>query len=587
MYLLRRSSVAIALLALCAACADDPTNTTTPPEPDPKPAPTPIGVYELTLSGIGTDQMTSSVKEVRPALANGLSASMTNAGTGLVLEQVSSNSFIDGTRTGGGQRYITFTYRVRNGTGVTLNNVTLMMANRPASVAGTPFSAIRKLDNTDAGAAVIGPQIAPTGATVLGSDFVTMQGIYPDVLQVLTEAETAAIVLPGDVNYLFPYGFMVRSALTNANRTLVATADPNQYDGLVTIALRVPLQSTGALDVFSITFNFLAVTDTETRLTESIEESQDTGAVRRLRERAVALGATTVTVLNGSSATDAAVPDYPGQRQICTTRTAGTAGSPTNFITTPAGYTQLMIVRPSETVDPCAAYFRGGSPERPSTNVPFTVSVKAMDRYGNVKTGAADTVHLTSTGPPASYSAAAALVSGSANQVVSYSDYGTSQLTAVGRRLRGSYPILVAGVTRTWTASQGTTDWHTPLNWFPNAVPMSQDSVLIPLAAPLDPVIASNVAVRGVTVENGATISLMAFDLTASANVFTGTSGGITNTSGRLFLAGTAATVEGRVPVLRVTGTYSLSGNLTARAPIQVDAGRLTASAFRLQADGN
>jgi len=91
----------------------------------------------------------------------------------------------------------------------------------------------------------------------------------------------------------------------------------------------------------------------------------------------------------------------------------------------------------------------------------------------------------------------------------------------------------------------------------------------------------------GVTVENVATISLGAFDMTASANVATGTSGGITNTSGRLFLSGVARTVEGKVPVLRVTGTYSLSANLTARAPIQVDAGRLTVSALRLQADAN
>jgi hypothetical protein len=34
-----------------------------------------------------------------------------------------------------------------------------------------------------------------------------------------------------------------------------------------------------------------------------------------------------------------------------------------------------------------------------------------------------------------------------------------------------------------------------------------------------------------------------------------------------------------------VTGTYSLSNNVNARAAIQVDAGRLTVSALRLQAD--
>ena len=587
MYLLRRNSFAIALLALCAACADDPTNTK-PPEPEPKPAPTPIGVYELTLSGIGTGEMTSSLKEVRPSRPGGINATMTNAGSGLTLEQVSSHSFIDGVRGSGGHRYVSFTYRVRNGTGVTLNNVTLMMATKATTVPGTPFSAIRKFDGTDAGAAAIAPTIVPTGAVVLGSDFVTMQAVYPDVVQVVTEAEAAAITLPADITGLLPYGYVVRSAYTNANRTLAATADPNEFGGLLTVSFRVPLQSPNSTaDVFSIVFNFLAVTDTETRLTETIEESQDTAAVRRLRERATALGATTVTVLNGSPVTDPAVADYPGQRQICSARTAGTAASPTNTMVSPAGYAGLMILRPGETVNSCAAFFRGGTPGRPATNVPFTLTVKAMDRYGNVKTAQVDSVRMVAaSGPAVTVGGTTALVSGSTNQVVTYTDYGTSDMYAVGRRLKGEYYITVAGVTRTWTAGAGTTDWHTNNNWSPAAVPMSLDSVYVPVAAPLDPVLAANVTVMGVTVEDVATIGLNAFDLTANANVSAGLTGGITNTTGRLILGGTAMTVQGRLPRIRVTGTYSLSANVNARAPIEVLAGRLTSSAFRLQADG-
>jgi len=95
------------------------------------------------------------------------------------------------------------------------------------------------------------------------------------------------------------------------------------------------------------------------------------------------------------------------------------------------------------------------------------------------------------------------------------------------------------------------------------------------------------VSVEGVTVEDVALIALGAFNLTANANVTAGLTGGITNTSGQLILTGTAKTVQGKLPRLRVTGTYSLTGNTTARAPIQVDAGRLTASAFRLQAESN
>src|SRR6185436_7824730 len=134
---------------------------------------------------------------------------------------------------------------------------------------------------------------------------------------------------PAGITNIFPVGYMVRSKSTNANRSLPVPTDPNQYDGLLTVSFRMPLQPTQPQDVVSLFFEILAVTDSETRLTESIEESQDSAAVRRLRERAVALGATTVTVLNGSSVMDPAVTDYPGQRQICSPRTAGNAGAAT------------------------------------------------------------------------------------------------------------------------------------------------------------------------------------------------------------------------------------------------------------------
>ncbi|MBV9109613.1 MAG: hypothetical protein JO306_09425, partial [Gemmatimonadetes bacterium] len=174
---------------------------------------------------------------------------------------------------------------------------------------------------------------------------------------------------------------------------------------------------------------------------------------------------------------------------------------------------------------------------------------------------------------------------------ITYTDYGTSLLTAVGKRLTGNRTIPVAGVTRTWTAGAGTTDWNTNNNWSPAAVPMYNDSVYVPLSAPLDPVLASNVSILGVTVEDNATISLGAFDMTAGGSVFAGLNGGITNTSGRLFLSGIAQTVTGKLPVLRVTGTYSATnpsqGNINSRAPVQVDAGRLTISGVRLTVDSN
>jgi hypothetical protein len=588
MRLLNRPSLALLVVAFAAACSDRQNPTTPeagPPSPPPG-APSPVGVYQIAINGIGSDQMSSTVTSVAPTGADGVSFALTPAAAGVVFEQVSSTTFTEGARGQGGQRYISFTYRVRNNTGVALNNLTVLLVSRVGTVGGTALSSLKRFDGSPADSN-IARLVVPTGAVAMGSDLVTMQALYPDVIQTFTEAEIAAIAKPVDVTNIFPTGYVVRNKTSVATRSLPVPTDPNQYDGLLTLSFRLPMQASATQDVFSFFFQVLAVTDDETRMTESIEESQDTAAVRRLRDRATSLGATTVTVLNGSPVMDAAVPDYPGQRQICGARTAGTPATPVSTMVTSAGYSRLMILRPGESLDPCAAYFRGGTAGRPATNVPFTLAVKAMDRYGNVKTAQADTVHLTDVGPPCTVGAAAALVSGSANQTVTYSDYGTSALSAVGRRLTGGITIPVAGVVRTWTAGAGTTSWHTATNWSPAAVPMSLDTVYVPAAAPLYPAIAANVQIGGVTVENVATVSLGAFDMTASANVTAGTTGGITNTSGRLFLAGTAKTVEGKLPVLRVTGTYSLTANVTSRAPIQVDAGRLTVSALRLQADAN
>jgi len=579
---------ALLLLAACAACADEKTPTTPPVDPGggPKEAPTPVGVYQFTLTGIGGEgQMSSNVQKVN-FTPQGPSTALTVAGGSIVFEQVASSSFTDGVRGQGGQRYVQFTFRVRNGTGVALNNLTMMLVSRAGTIAGTPVSSMKKFDGNNADPS-IASLVIPTGAVVMGSDLNQMLAPYPDVIQVYTEAEASSIALPGDVTGIFPTGYMVRSARSTANRTLPATADANQYDGVLTLSLRLPLQASSALDVFSITLQVLAVTDSETKLTESIEEGQDSGAVRRIRDRATSLAATTVTVLNGSTVTDAAVPDYPGQRQICGVRTAGPNGSPTTLMTSPAAYSQLYLMTSGEVLNNCTAYFRSGTPSRPAKDNSFGITLRAMDRYGNQKS-VVDTVRLEQvSGPAYVANPPAALVGGSVGIDVIFSGYGTSVMGGIGKRMRGVQPILVAGVTRTWTAGAGTTNWNTALNWSPAAVPGTLDSVYVPVAAPLDPALVSNVSILGVTVEDGALIALGAFDLTAGANVTAGLTGGITNTSGRLFLSGIASTVQGKTAPLRVTGTYSLTGNVTARASIQVDAGRLTVSGYRLQADSN
>jgi hypothetical protein len=581
---------AAALLLLAAACSDRTPSGIETPEPPPPTAPRAVGVYQFEITGLGGEDLRSNVEHVPTSFPQGVSAALANAGTGLVFEQVSSSSFTDGPRNQNGQRYVTFTYRVRNGTGVSLNNLTVLLVSKSSTVPGTALSALRKLDGTPA-ADSIARHVIPTGAVAMGTDLTSMQALYPDVLQVLSEAEAAAVTKPIDVTDVFPVGYVVRSRTSVANRSLPATTDANQFDGVLTLSFRLPLQTTAAQDVFSFFFQILAVTDSETRLTESIEESQDTAAVRRLRERATSLGATMVTVLNGSGRMDPSVTNYPGQRQLCSVRTAGTAASPVTFINRFAAHATYLVLRPGETADPCAPNFKTGAPGRPATNVAFPVTVRAVDRYGNLRTPV-DSVEivLEPGSPPGTLSPRVALTGGTVGMNLTFSDYGNATFRIRGRRLYGAAESLpVAGVTRTWTAGAGTTDWHTHGNWLPAAVPMHLDSVTVP-AAPAGgvfPLLAGNVFVAGVTVENAATISIGAFDLTASGNVATGTSGAIGGSTGRVVLTGIARTVQGTLPRVRVLGTYSLDGNLTVRAPLRVESGRLRNASYRIRAVSN
>ncbi|HET7231125.1 MAG TPA: hypothetical protein VFJ16_14025 [Longimicrobium sp.] len=431
-----RLLAAIALLA-SAACVNDAARPTLPPDAgNPRTPITPVGVYQIHVTGIASEQITSTV---RPVIApSGMRGTLTQySNTGLVIEQISGSVVSDGPRGSDGQRYFTVTYRVRNATGGTRNNLTMLLTSTTATIPGTAFSSITRPDGTSADTA-LAKLIVPTGAVTMGRDGVTLLSPYPDVLQVYSSGEISGITPPSGVTNVFPVGFVVRSHGNSSRQLVDATSSPNQFDGELTLAFRVPRQASAANDVNGFFVQVIFVEDSDTRMTESIEESQDTGAVRRLRERASSLGATVVTVLAGSPAEDPNVTDYPGQRQICSVVTAGTEASPITYITAPAAYTRLALYLSGESVNSCGAYFRVNTPNNPSVGTPYPVTLKAMDRYGNVKAAAVDTVAVSRvSGPSATIGSPAALVSGSASINVTYSSgSGVSTLEGVGRRLR-------------------------------------------------------------------------------------------------------------------------------------------------------
>ena len=139
---------AASILLASAACTGDTNPGTLPP--DPPAAPTPLGVYTIAVTGIATGEPHSTITPVRAGDGAGARASLTNAGAGLVFEQVSTSTLTEGARGAGGQKYVSFTYRVRNGTGAALNNLTVLMVSRSNTIPGTPISKLNRVDGTAA-----------------------------------------------------------------------------------------------------------------------------------------------------------------------------------------------------------------------------------------------------------------------------------------------------------------------------------------------------------------------------------------------------------------------------------------------------
>lgn len=159
---------------------------------------------------------------------------------------------------------------------------------------------------------------------------------------------------------------------------------------------------------------------------------------------------------------------------------------------------------------------------------------------------------------------------------------GTCSITATSAGRSGSLTFSVTGTTRVWGGALST-DWGADGNWTGGMVPAAVDSVYIPVAVPNLPVLDQARSVGGLTLEDAATLSLGALDLTADADVASApVSGGISSSTGRLVLAG-SGTVKGLLPTVLVTGSYALSGDVTAVAAQQVDAGQVASDSWELR----
>lgn len=160
-----------------------------------------------------------------------------------------------------------------------------------------------------------------------------------------------------------------------------------------------------------------------------------------------------------------------------------------------------------------------------------------------------------------------------------------------GSGRHGTLVMNVSPIRRYWTGAAAVTNWENGANWWPDSIaPQAQDTAVVPdTTASIFPALVQNELVGGLEVlditPGGVvpTVSLGAFNLEASGSVITTNSSSVESTVGRLFLTGIAQTVEGTLPRVTVTGTYSLSGSVTSDASLRVQSGRLRSQSFRIR----
>ena len=332
---------ALLMLSACSEKLSSPTSPVAPipqptPQPTPQPGPNPnvLGVMEISFERLGSSQIASSAQRVNTELDTRLDTqSLDEQGQGVDLKLKSNGAFSDSVN---GERYVYATYDVRNAAycpehgscpayTTARDNLTFLAVATTQTVNGSALARLERFDGSPADAS-IALDVVPTHGMTSG---LNVDDSLAD-MQVFSEAELSLFTPAGpSVTSVLPYGFVTRNSSSTTSRTLPANPAVDQFDGQVTFALKLPLQSDPADDPYKISLMVLVVDDSNTRVTESLEE-QGAGNAESRADALTAAGSSGAEVAlfgnSGSSPTDNATT------RICRVRTAGTANNPTALL---------------------------------------------------------------------------------------------------------------------------------------------------------------------------------------------------------------------------------------------------------------
>jgi uncharacterized delta-60 repeat protein len=307
----------------------------------------PLGLVEITFSGVGS-QLRASARTV-----GFRTQAFTDLSDGIQLQLVSRGSFDVGTRGVDGTRFLSATFKVRNATAsgtpsaLARQNLSFVAVGTDSTLAQTAISRLTRFDGTRAN-----PLIARSIVPTHGMEF---RGLSPRVasgledFQAFSENEVAPLATSlrsSGVTTVFPYGFVARCVQNCQpdSRRLGANPLAGQFDGLVTFAVKLPLQASAQDDPFSFSLLFEVVDDDTARVTKSAEEN----LVAPVQARAAALPGSSLSagsalcalrtagsdpnapleVIRGTGFEAAGTPDacFAGTGQVATRITGSDAG---------------------------------------------------------------------------------------------------------------------------------------------------------------------------------------------------------------------------------------------------------------------
>ncbi|MDP9766574.1 hypothetical protein [Deinococcus enclensis] len=291
---------------------------------------TPVGQpWTLTFTGLGTTDFDVTLKTVINKQA------LTDRQGTVVPVRVLSRGSIDVIPSGqartAGFRYV---YSVVSVTSTAaLNNVSFLgvrtAGTLPSGTNDTAISALIRAPGAPAYTASEAGTLALNTQPAQASTFNPTTGalqVLPntdDTVQYLPESD---LYTPAGMLGLLPYGFTVLNTST-LGRTLATGAEANR----MVIGMKVPLQATAQDDPYAFSFTAIPVSDSETRVTQSLEGLLS-GNDAAVQERAAAVGGT-LTVLSGSA--------LPGTLVLPSVRTAGPADAATRTIQAPGPHEPL------------------------------------------------------------------------------------------------------------------------------------------------------------------------------------------------------------------------------------------------------